>query len=174
AAESAIGLSAARLNLISRVSGAIVGSAPLNEQAQDLANQVRIAFGVDACILRHLDGDELVLLASSDPLGIQVDERLPVDGSVTGQIVKRQEPLVIGDLAKQPLLSAKLRQRVRSRKIRLYAGAPMMIEGHVTGVVGILTADAERTFTDADIQHLQILANHAAILLENDRLFREL
>src|SRR4051812_41906257 len=61
-AQQGLNLSNERLKLIAKVTGTVVGAAPLAEQAAEMAAQVREAFSVDGCVIRVLEGDELVLL----------------------------------------------------------------------------------------------------------------
>ncbi len=55
-----------------------------------------------------------------------------------------------------------------------YAGAPLLVENRVVGILGIYSRHETRQFTESELNHLQIVANHIAISIVNDRLYAEL
>jgi PAS domain S-box-containing protein/putative nucleotidyltransferase with HDIG domain len=51
--------------------------------------------------------------------------------------------------------------------------APMIWQGQVTGVIDVLHDVESRRFTEADLELLTLFANHAAIAVENSRLYEQ-
>ena len=51
--------------------------------------------------------------------------------------------------------------------------APMIWQGQVTGVIHVLDDVESRRFTEADLELLTLFANHAAIAVENSRLYEQ-
>jgi PAS domain S-box-containing protein len=85
-----------------------------------------------------------------------------------GTVAQTGEPLIIDDY------------RVWGRRAAVYEeeqpfttvlSAPMIWQDQVTGVIHILDDVESRHFTEADLALLTLFANHAAIAIENTRLF---
>jgi signal transduction histidine kinase/DNA-binding NarL/FixJ family response regulator len=54
-----------------------------------------------------------------------------------------------------------------------WLAVPVFWQGAVTGVFGICAADPSRRFTEADVEVLTLFAKHAAIAIENARLYQQ-
>jgi signal transduction histidine kinase/CheY-like chemotaxis protein/PAS domain-containing protein len=172
-AERALHFSNARLNLIARVTGAVVGATPLEHQAAELAEQVRQAFEVDSCIIRTLEGEDLVFLASAGVPQDVLKSRLPAKFGISEEILASLRPIAIPDVHTYPGTRPIVAQLPEGYRFISYAGAPLLLEDHAIGLLGIYSRTKRREFTDTDLEHLQIVANHAAIAIENNRLYRE-
>ncbi len=72
------------------------------------------------------------------------------------------------------LLASDARSDATKYWFRSYAGAPLLVENRAVGVLGIYSTQRERRFTESELNYLQIVANHIAISIINDRLYREL
>ena len=46
----------------------------------------------------------------------------------------------------------------------------MMVQDRIIGVMGLYTEERMKDFKEMDLQHLQIIANHIAVAILNDRL----
>jgi diguanylate cyclase (GGDEF)-like protein/PAS domain S-box-containing protein len=84
-------------------------------------------------------------------------------------MARSQKPLIIDDTRKDP----KWIILKDSEWIRSYVGAPILIGGKV---IGFINLDARKSgfFTERSADMLQAFANHAALALENARLFEQL
>jgi PAS domain S-box-containing protein len=87
-----------------------------------------------------------------------------------GTVAQTRQPLIIDDY------------RVWNRRAAVYEeeqpftavlSAPMIWQGQVTGVIHVLHDVESRRFTEADLELLILFANHAAIAVENARLYEE-
>ena len=54
-----------------------------------------------------------------------------------------------------------------------WLAVPIFWQGAITGVFGICAADPTRHFTDEDVEALTLFAKHAAIAIENARLYQQ-
>lgn len=123
----------------------------------------------DGCAIFLLEENNLVLVASND-----VDEglknlRIPVLAQNPGARVFRQKKLIIID---DVLADPGWKIEVGQKPIRNWMGAPLMV-GET--VIGVLTTDnlKPKVYTHEDGQNLQTFANHAALAIENARLFEQ-
>jgi GAF domain-containing protein/CheY-like chemotaxis protein len=87
-----------------------------------------------------------------------------------GLIVQSRAPLVITDLRNDPRV--KNAARVRAEGTVSFAGAPLILGDRVLGALSIAVREV-RDFSDEDLSLLHSLANHAAVAIENARVFAE-
>jgi GAF domain-containing protein/ActR/RegA family two-component response regulator len=105
--------------------------------------------------------------ASPPELGLA---RLAVGEGLMGRIVATRAPLVVPDLRVDPRV--KNRARIQAEGTVSFAGVPVMRGDRVLGALSIALRE-RREFTDEDLNLLQSLADHAAIAIENARIFAE-
>lgn len=173
-AAEALKISRERLKLLARITGSVVGTATLEEQARRMAADIRSALGVDLCVIRVLEGDQLVLFAED---GVQTALLMPAihkDDGIAGRILSRRVAMAIPDVAKESALS-QLFTTTHSGyyEFRSYAGAPLILEDEILGVLGVFTTHEVRTFSAEDLEYLQIIGNHAAVAIANGRLYKQ-
>ncbi|GAB4445290.1 MAG: response regulator [Anaerolineae bacterium] len=90
--------------------------------------------------------------------------RLPVDGSLAGEVVTGGQPLL---LTGREAAGAPTPEPVRSLMI-----VPLKVKGRVSGVLTVDNRLEPRDFTNHDLRLLSALADYAAISLDNSRLLR--
>ncbi|MBI5958494.1 MAG: GAF domain-containing protein [Chloroflexi bacterium] len=91
--------------------------------------------------------------------------RIKTKDTLAGQVFRSGQPILIGD---QGLQKVKTEYLVKSL---LYV--PLSIKGQTIGVLGVNNKNADRTFGQHDLELLQDLAAHAAVAIENARLYEE-
>ncbi|MCS6776162.1 MAG: GAF domain-containing protein [Chloroherpetonaceae bacterium] len=173
-AEAALRFSNARLDLIARVTGAMVGMVPMEQQMRELAELARQAFEMDGCIIRVLEGEQLTLLAHAGVPEEVLNTALPANFGIAGQLLKQKRPIAIENVQKHPLTHRLAGVLPRSYRFTSYAGVPLLVEGRAVGVLGVYSVCRQKQFSEVDLEHLQIVANHIAIAIENNRLYQAL
>jgi len=91
--------------------------------------------------------------------------RIKTEDSLAGQVFRNGQPVLVGDQGWQKIKTEYLVQSL------LYV--PLSSKGKTIGVLGVNNIKTNHTFTDHDRDLLQDLAAHAAIAIENARLFEE-
>ncbi|GMV97480.1 MAG: hypothetical protein AMXMBFR83_18380 [Phycisphaerae bacterium] len=162
-----------RLRLIASFSGKIVGDVPLARQAQETAEQVRATFGVDACVVRLLEGDDLVLLAATGIPKRRLHPRVPVDFGISKRIIALRRPIFIPDITKDPDIARAQNRLTPAYHFTSYAGTPLLVKDQVIGIFGIYTIRRMDDFSDADLDYLQIFGNNLSAAILNERLYEE-
>ena len=125
--------------------------------------------GARGAVVSTLDGTELhVTGAAGDarPLGART---LSLEGSLSGEVVR----------LRRPVRTADVRTESRWRETATIVGtgsanalaAPLLVGDRPTGAVVVYGND-RRDFTEHDEELLRVLASHAAIAMENARLYR--
>ncbi len=162
---------------LSQISNALVGSNDPRKTVVNFLKQICSILDVDAAIVRTYQDRFLHLYAS---IGIEeslLAGRLPVDQGIAKAINSDLKPITI-QKADQDSITSSLHKRAIDKKqifvFQSYAGSPMLIAGRFVGVLGIYTIERVRSFSQTDLNVLQLLANQLGITIENERLYDEL
>ncbi len=165
------------MSLIAQITNPVVGAGPLRVQLSTLLQRICDAYEVDAAVVRTLEGPDLELLAATGIPMLQLKPRLPSDAGIGHLLLHQRNPLAIEDVesesATAPLV-LDARGDATVYRFRSYAGAPLLLENRAVGILGIYSVQEVRRFTESELNHLQIVANHIAISIVNDRLYQEL
>jgi len=166
-------LSNSRLKLISSAKTLRIDKLSAKEQTKEYLERVRETFNVDTCAVYIFVKEEVELLES---VGVHSDffsESFPIGKDFLKEINEdKKAHTFAGDDV--------FRNQKESRKndspdsiYKFFAVAPLITEDKITGLLGIFTSDESQEFSETDLEHLQIVSNHLAISIENNRLFRQ-
>src|ERR1700758_633671 len=153
---------------LARLSDPALSELGLEEFLDELLVRVRDVLAVDtvAILVYEEDSDQLIARAAK---GIEEEVergvRLPLGQGVAGRIAAERVAIFIADVEHADILNPILRQK----GIRSLLGVPLIVEGHLVGVlpVGSLTP---RSFGERDLAVLQVAAARAAPGVERARL----
>jgi len=161
-----------RLETLAELTQTLTATLSVEEVLDRVVGSAVELFGSSVSRLWLVDegGETLSLRAhagslSEDP-GIM---RFRVGEGLVGQIVATKAPLVIADLREDA--RAVNRERHRIDGVISYAGAPMLLGDRALGALGIALREPHE-FSEEEVSLLQSLANHAAIAIENARLYQ--
>ncbi|MFA6542123.1 MAG: PAS domain S-box protein, partial [Bacteroidota bacterium] len=166
-----------RLGLISRVTSEVIGSQPIPRQILSMIQQVRSAFNVDTVIVRRLEGEELFLLASTGVNEENIVDTISSRKGIANHIFTDKSAVAytnVRELFPEYFNEESGNSPERSFDFVSYAGAPLLIGHTIIGIIGLFTVAKQRVFRSTDLEHLQIVANHIAVAIANNRLFREI
>lgn len=88
---------------------------------------------------------------------------------VLRRIIETRQPTVIADVMQDPTW---VYSRPEHRWIRSYVGAPIIVRDAVVGFLNVNSA-TPNLYSQTHAEHLQAFAHHAAIAIENARLYRQ-
>jgi diguanylate cyclase (GGDEF)-like protein len=139
-----------------------------------LARAVTAAPGEAAALLLHdPTGRELVFRASRTLQSGMIDGmRLPTDRGIAGWVARHREAVRLDDVASDPRHFAAVGEQT-GLATRTMICVPMVSKGALRGVIQILNKVDGSTFSEAELSLAKILANHAAIAIENASLYRQ-
>jgi anti-sigma regulatory factor (Ser/Thr protein kinase)/putative methionine-R-sulfoxide reductase with GAF domain len=162
----------AQLTHMYRLSDPMLSELRLEALLLELLDRVKEALDVDTAAILMLDeeGKELVARAARG-LEEEVEQgvRIPFGGGFAGRIAAERVPIFIAEVGQADIVNPILREK----GLRSLLGAPLIVEGRVTGVMHVGTL-RPRQFTDDDAALLQLAAGRAGPAIERARLFDEL
>ncbi len=116
---------------------------------------------------------ELVFEVATGEKGQQVKEmRLGMGQGVAGWVAQNQRPVIVPDTSKDQRFFRGLDQKTGFRTKSIIA-TPLVSRGRLIGVVEIINKLGEAPFDQRDLDLLQTLTDHAAIAIENARLYEK-
>ena len=153
------------LSALARMLSAVLDLDTLLTQVVDAA--VRLSNAEEGLLLLpDEDGQTLFIRAVK---GIDTETarnfRIKTQDTLAGNVFQNGQPVLVGDQGWQKIKTEYL------VKSLLYV--PLSLKGQTIGVLGVNNKHADRTFTKHDTELLQDLAAHAAIAIENARLYEE-
>jgi histidine kinase len=165
----------ARLELIievSRVINSTLNLQPLLHNIIQIATKLTATEASSILLLDKKTG-ELHFEAATGVKGEEVKPIVvPLDNSIAGWVIKKEEPVLIPDVRKEPLHYHQV-DDMTSFSTRSILGVPLQVKDKVIGVLEVLNKIGDKEFTQDDIETLTILAAQAAIAIENARLFQQ-
>jgi PAS domain S-box-containing protein len=96
---------------------------------------------------------------------------LPADQGLTGYIIRNRTPVLIEENLPERL--AEMGVELVGKPALSWVGVPMMVGDRVLGVMGTQSYTTSRAYDEHDRDLLTALASHAAIAIQNARLFEE-
>ena len=141
----------------------------------------------DYCFTYAFDGRSIrrVGLAHRDPGKKQYVEALAAaepptlhDDWGVGPVIRSGEPMistdVTQDVLERNLTSTAQREALRMLEPRSVLLAPLKARGRTVGAIALITAaSSTRAFDEGDLELARELASHAALLIDNSRLYTE-
>ena len=160
-----------RLEHVQEVTDAALGYLEVDELLEVLLPRIRGILGADTCavLLQDVSRRELVARAA---VGIEEEVeqgvRIPIGRGFAGRVAAERRPVVLDDVDHADVLNPILREK----GIKSLLGVPLIVRDEVIGVlhVGSLTP---RTFTTADADLLQLVAERLAVAIERAQLHEE-
>ena len=90
---------------------------------------------------------------------------------ISGAIFKKRTPLLIHDIAKHPDLLSPDRNHYKTRS---FISCPILFRNRVLGIINVNDKKDGAPFTQDELDLLQIIANNAAVTIENSSLLMRL
>ncbi|MHC1737436.1 MAG: response regulator [Ignavibacteriaceae bacterium] len=163
-----------RVKLLTKVTEELICRQTIEVAAHNMLKEIISAFQADAGIIRVISPEGLTLLTQVNIPDNEIVRVFPADFGITGQIIKNKEPQKFTNAIADEKTKNDTQYPKNDFRFRSYAGAPLLVKDNVIGIVGIYNVKEEKEFTDEDLAHLLIAANHIAVLIENGNLFNEL
>lgn len=125
------------------------------------------------CAIMLLDEkrEELeIKAAQSLSLEYQKKANVKVDDSIIGEVVKTKKSVAIFDVRKEQKYQFK--DLAKKEHLTSMLSVPMVVKDNAIGVINVYTKESH-TFSAEEVNVLQIVANQAAVAVENTHLMKE-
>ncbi|MGH7394214.1 MAG: diguanylate cyclase [Candidatus Methylomirabilales bacterium] len=167
-----------QMRALYEVSSSITSTLELQEVLRALIERFLDLMKVDRCVVTLSDvtgtaGEVVMGYDGSKPMpwihGIQITlDRHPE----VRRALETKKALVIPEALQEPLLGG-VRSLLAPLQVRSILVIPLLTKDKALGVIVLSSLREGRPFTQGDVEFCQILANQAAIAIENSRLFAE-
>lgn len=163
-----------RLKLISSVAEKLIGKTPIEQMVHEMLKDIIAAFSVHAGVVRILTDKGFKLLTSQNIPEGTLQEYFPIDVGFGAEMLKNRKPIAKSVVPQDESTLKIFSQVSRHFRFASFAGSPLLVQEKFIGVIGLYSVDVEREFSEEDLNHLQISANHIALAIENSNLFTEI
>ncbi len=148
-----------------------------SEVLSAIVRRARSFVGSDVCYLSAYDPDrrDFFVRAIEGAISTLFQEiRIPRDLGSCHPIVESKSPFVTKNYRKEPrfIHDSKTDVALEDEGIVAMAGVPLLLEGRVLGILYVADRHS-RTYSPREVALLLSLATHAALAMENARLFEE-
>ncbi|MDQ2975768.1 MAG: GAF domain-containing protein, partial [Acidobacteriota bacterium] len=159
-----------QLASLQRMTDAALAHLSVDEVLSESLDRIREALNVDtvAILLLRTEGSELVAWAAKGlEEEVKLGVRIPVGKGFAGKVVAEVRPIIIDDISKADVFNPMLLEK----GIKSLLGVPLLIEGRPIGVLHVGTLKFT-SFTDDNVQLLQLAGDRIALAIENARLYQ--
>lgn len=164
--------SRAKLLALQRIGAAVTSSLEIESTLETIVQEAAELMNGASARLRLADetGQNLRLIASSGDLGDDLPGSVvPVESTLAGLCYRSGRPVISNDVASDPRANDDVRSQTRTRSL---LSVPLIVRASAIGVLSI-TNLTERPFEESDAEMLSLFADHAAVAIENGRLFQQ-
>ena len=158
-----------QLEVLYQISKALVGKQDLDAILYQVVHMTADLAGSKICSLMLLNGknDELVMKATQSLSAAYRDKPpIRVGLSVSGRVVEKKHAIQVRDVARDAQYNYP--EIARQEGLRSLLSVPLMLSDKVIGVLNCYTEE-EKIFSKEEIQLVQTVANHAAVVIEHGR-----
>jgi PAS domain S-box-containing protein len=137
----------------------------------EVVQQAPELLGAEACTIRVLEDDELVVSAAEgEDVGDVVGEESPATGRLSGDVVQSRGPIIVEDARDDPRLAAA--DPLLARGYASYLGVPLVgPEGSLHGVLSVY-GRRPRAWREEEVEALLALAANTSAALSNAELYQ--
>lgn len=164
---------AAQFDSLSRVSKSITSEHYLDEILNLIVVVTAEMLNSKICSIMLLNekGDELSIQATQSlNEDYKKKPNLKVNNSLSGEVIKSRKPLVVFDVRQEEKYF--YRDLAVKEELTSMLSVPMIVKDKAIGIINVYTKTPHR-FSDEEIDVLQMVANQAAVAVENTKLMEE-
>ena len=146
----------------------------LQEILSEVITRTNDIFRAEAGSVALLESNDQEIVIRAD-VGAGADEvrglRVPVTKGVIGWVATHEKPALIPDVSQDPRFFQDI-DKESGFQTRSILCVPMRAEGHVIGVIELMNMRSDYLTQDG-LQVLSVIADHAALIIENVRLLAQ-
>ena len=159
-----------RIASIYEMTKALTSLLNLDELLSRIAEEAAKLLRAKGCMIRFLEGDELIIKASYGiPKEMERQMTVKLGESIPGWVAQKRSPLLIEDMAEMPA-----EMRTPNLEVTSVICVPLKIGERVIGTIGLYDKMEGEAFDEDDLNTVNALASTASIAIENARLYEDL
>lgn len=160
-----------RLGGLIRTSAKVVGTLQVEDVLRDIAEEAANLLAVEGAGFRLLEGDRLAVAGKYGLAHhLMLRPSLRVGESMSGRVAQEGRPISVSDLREDEPFLPEHQAAAKIHGAVAYLGVPLRYRGRTIGVLNVYGKE-RRTFREREVGLLSAFADHAAIALENARLY---
>ena len=162
-----------KISIIKEISSAITSTSSLDSITNlilDLALSYTKA-GTGSILLLDKHGDLIINAARGIDAEIMHTIRVKVGDYICGKVALERAPLLVKDINKSKQINEKQKEKYNTKS---FICCPILMKDKLLGVINITNKISGTPFIEDELDLINILANQAAIALEQTRLISEL
>jgi len=165
----------ARLERIIEISRSLNSTLSLRPLLQQILEAARELTNTEATSIMLLDRKtgELHFEAATGMRSHEIRSVVvPMESSIAGWVVQHGQPLIVHDAHDDPRLYRQIEDEIGFETRSLIA-APLAVRGRLIGVLEAVNKQDGESFSEEDLEILVVLADQAAVAIENAVLFQQ-
>jgi PAS domain S-box-containing protein len=160
-----------RLTLISKVKDVRIDTIQAEEMALKQLEYIQKAFNVDACAIRLLINNSYKLFVASGLKNADLKRNISLETDLGYLFYKKKNAFQIEENLNDLIKNSIHEQSLNTYNFNFYEVAPLIIEEMIIGSIEIFSKDKKQQFKDLDLEHLMLVADQLAVLIQNKKLF---
>jgi len=125
-------------------------------------------------LLVDRDADELYFEIALGPKGSEVKKfSVKMGEGIAGWVAKNNRSLIVNDVEDDPRFFSKISEKVGYATTSILA-VPMRIKDQCIGVIEVINKESGRSFTDEDLEWLEIFSTQAGLAFQNAKDFQKM
>jgi PAS domain S-box-containing protein len=161
-----------RLHAIESITDTALGRVAFDELLSELLSRLRTVLQTDEAgvVLLNEQRTAFVVRASDGTIMSKFARMaVPLDSPIAGRVLKEGRAVIVDDVASAN--APQWHEVMKEAGVSMISamGAPMMVEGTLTGVV-VVVSEKSRKFTEDDLDLLRVVADRVAPVIERNRL----
>ncbi|NIU88723.1 MAG: GAF domain-containing protein, partial [Nitrosopumilaceae archaeon] len=143
---------------------------PLLKKIVETATEITNSEGASIFLLDPADGNLYFRATTAGSSNLLSQVPVPLEDSIAGKIQTSEHPLIVDDVQSDPDFYKDI-DKILGFKSTSLIGVPLKIKDRCIGVLEAVNKKGDERFSKSDVDTLIILASHAAIAIENARLY---
>jgi diguanylate cyclase (GGDEF)-like protein/PAS domain S-box-containing protein len=167
---------ASEMTTLNRISAALISGLEMSVVLKTLYEECRAFLRMDsfyvALLNRAKNLIEFPFFVDSGQILSMSPQKIDERKGLTTEVIRTGQTLYLPDATQMQARKRHSIVRAGGTPTRSYIGAPMRLKGEIIGVLSVQSTEPD-CYSETDLRLIETIANHAAIAIQNARLFTE-
>jgi GAF domain-containing protein/anti-sigma regulatory factor (Ser/Thr protein kinase) len=166
----------AQLTTLQETISAVVSTLELDQLLNLIIQQATNLLQADGGMINLVDWEERTdeVVSATGEVALTLGFSSPLDDSLSGWVTIHNQPIITNEVQSDSRVDPTAQSYILEKNIKSAAVAPLAIKDQVVGTLVVVgTRDGKKEFDQPGLDLLVTFANHAAIAIENARLYEQ-